>query len=204
LKYNLVIILCLVATVAQATDYSELAARLAPSVVQIQDTARKNIFGSGVIVSSDGLILTALHVVSDSTKAVVILPDGRRLQAAGKGIDRDHDLALIKIDAHDLPAVQLSTVSPKVGQEVMMIGHPLGLALSVTTGHVNAVNFKFASKEGLILTDAVVNHGNSGGPLFTLDGRVIGILSQSVDKGKGLGFVVPVLPWVHLPLKEAK
>jgi len=154
--------------------------------------------GSGFIVDAGGLILTNAHVVDGAEEVVVKLIDQREFKAKVLGSDRTTDVAVLKIDATGLPAVRTgSPAKTRVGEWVVAIGAPYGLEHTVTSGIVSA---KSRSLPGdavvpFIQTDAAVNPGNSGGPLFNLDGEVIGINSQIFSRSggfQGLAFAIPI------------
>ena len=153
--------------------------------------------GSGFIISSDGYILTNAHVVNGATSVKVKLTDRREFKAKVVGRDAQDDVALLKIDASGLPAAQIGDPAKlKVGQWVMAVGSPFGFENSVTAGIVSA---KSRSLEDgyvpFIQTDVAVNPGNSGGPLFDLDGAVVGINSQIYSRTggyMGLSFAIPI------------
>ena len=162
--------------------------------------------GSGVITRSDGYIITNYHVIAQATELEVRLADGRFFDAEVVGADQDSDLAVIKIEANDLPAVSFGTFSEvRVGQWVLAFGSPFSedLANTVTAGIVSALGRTSSSLANLnifaafIQTDAAINPGNSGGPLVDLRGRLIGlnsaIYSSSRSGGsQGIGFAIPV------------
>lgn len=160
--------------------------------------------GSGVIISEDGYILTNNHVVENATKVTVNLLDKRKFDATVIGTDPLTDLAVIKIDAEDLPAAYLgNSDNLKVGQWVMAIGNPMALTSTVTAGIISAlgrsVNIIKDSYgiEDFIQTDAAINPGNSGGALVDLRGAVIGINSAIATNGMtgtyiGYGFAIPI------------
>lgn len=164
--------------------------------------------GSGVIINKDGYILTNAHVIKDADKISVLLPDGRELDATLKGTDVRSDLAIIKIDAPDLPFAELGDSDTlKIGQWVVAIGNPFGYMMSspeptVTAGVISALqrslprrNSMDISYSDLIQTDAAINPGNSGGPLVNLKGEVIGVNSAifSTTGGyQGIGFAIPI------------
>jgi serine protease Do len=154
--------------------------------------------GSGFIVDANGLILTNAHVVDGADEVVVKLIDQREFKAKVLGSDKATDVAVLKIDATGLPAVRTgSAAKTRVGEWVVAIGAPYGLEHTVTSGIVSA---KSRSLPGdavvpFIQTDAAVNPGNSGGPLFNLDGEVIGINSQIFSRSggfQGLAFAIPI------------
>lgn len=155
---------------------------------------------SGFIVSADGQILTNAHVVQDASDITVITNDGREFTAKLIGADSNTDVAVIKIDAKDLPYLKFGNSDDlQVGQWVAAIGNPLGLQASLTVGVVSAKgrnNLDLARVEDFIQTDAAINRGNSGGPLLNMNGQVIGmntaIVSSEVGGGyMGIGFAIP-------------
>jgi len=154
--------------------------------------------GTGVIVGADGTIATNNHVVEGAARLLVKLQDGRELRAELVGTDPDTDLAILKVDEHDLPAVELGDSDAlEPGDWVMAVGNPFGLDHSVTVGVVSAIgrsNVGVTTYEDFIQTDAAINPGNSGGPLVDLDGRVIGIntaIRSSAGGSDGIGFAIP-------------
>ncbi len=154
-------------------------------------------FGSGFVVSRDGYIITNEHVVADSSEVVVQFPDRRSLRAQVVGIDSQTDIALLKVDAADLPTVRIGDPDRvRVGEPVAAIGSPFGYDHSVTSGIVSA---KSRDVDDLfvpfIQTDAAINPGNSGGPLFNAAGEVIGVNSRIIPRAGGfvgLSFAVPI------------
>ena len=167
-----------------------------------KETSRKPQVGqaSGFIVSSDGLILTNSHVVKDANEITVALNDGREFSGKVVGQDPNTDVALVRIDAKDLPYLTLGDSNQlEVGQWVVAIGNPLGLQASLTVGVVSAKgrnNLDIVRIEDFIQTDAAINRGNSGGPLLNLDGEVIGINTAIVSNMglggyMGIGFAIP-------------
>jgi serine protease Do len=163
------------------------------------DSFNEQAMGSGFIVSADGYILTNSHVVTDADEILVRLFDRRELKAKVIGTDEQTDIALIKIDATNLPTVKLgSTKDLKVGEWVMAIGNPFGFDHTVTAGIVSAKgrNFRNENYVPFIQTDVAINPGNSGGPLFNTRGEVVGINSRiSTEPGSrsyaGLSFAIP-------------
>jgi serine protease Do len=154
--------------------------------------------GSGFILSDDGIVLTNAHVVQNASEVTVKLTDRREFRAEVLGTDPATDIAVLRIDARDLPAVKLGDPSrARVGDWVVAIGSPFGFENSVTAGIVSA---KSRSLPGdiyvpFIQTDVAVNPGNSGGPLFNLAGEVIGINSQIYSRSggyQGLSFAIPI------------
>jgi serine protease Do len=154
--------------------------------------------GSGFIISSDGYILTNAHVVADASEVTVKLTDKREFKAKVVGSDKRTDVALIKVDAKDLPAVNIGNPDKlKVGQWVAAIGSPFGLENSVTAGIVSAKSRSLPDDNYVpfIQTDVAINPGNSGGPLFNLNGEVVGINSQIYSRSggfMGLSFAIPI------------
>lgn len=155
--------------------------------------------GSGFIVSKDGYILTNSHVVGDATKITVKLHDGRELEAKKIGSDEKSEVAIIKIDADDLPTVTLGDSSElEVGEWVIAVGNPFGLTETVTAGIVSALgrsNIGIADYENFIQTDAAINPGNSGGPLLNIKGEVVGINTAIYSRSggyMGVGFAIPI------------
>ena len=154
--------------------------------------------GSGFIISPDGYILTNAHVVENADRVTVRLTDRREYRAKVIGKDRQTDVALIKIDAKDLPTVKVGTSrDANVGEWVVAIGSPFGFDNSVTAGIVSAKGRSLPDSNYVpfIQTDVAVNPGNSGGPLFNLSGEVIGINSQIYSRTgafAGISFAVPI------------
>ncbi|HEV2976483.1 MAG TPA: DegQ family serine endoprotease [Casimicrobiaceae bacterium] len=154
--------------------------------------------GSGFIVSSDGIILTNAHVVDGADEVSVKLTDKREFTAKVLGVDKTTDIAVLKIEARDLPFVRIGdTKLTKVGEWVVAIGQPFGFENTVTAGIVSAKSRSLPgdSYVPFIQTDAAVNPGNSGGPLFNLKGEVIGVNSQIFSRSggfQGLAFAVPI------------
>ena len=160
--------------------------------------------GSGFVVSSDGLIVTNAHVVDGATQvAVKIGTDGEQLPAEIVGVDASQDLALLDVDADDLPTLSLGdSDGVEVGDAVYAIGNPFGLDHTFTTGVVSALDRTLQAPdgsaiEGGIQTDAAINPGNSGGPLLDGSGDVIGVNAQIATGGNpqggnvGIGFAIP-------------
>lgn len=160
--------------------------------------------GSGVLISADGYIVTNNHVIARSNTITVNLPSGKSLQAKVIGTDPTTDLAVIKVDAQNLPYLEMgNSAELHMGDQVVAIGNPLGeLEGSLTVGYISATNRTVSVKEedgtihtmyGLLQTDAAINRGNSGGALIDLRGELIGINSvkTSAVGVEGLGFAIP-------------
>ena len=154
--------------------------------------------GSGFIISKDGYVITNHHVVKGADEIIVKLNDRRELIAELVGSDPRSDIALLKLDAANLPTVKIgSSDNVKVGQWVLAIGSPFGFDASVTAGIVSAKGRSLPSENYVpfIQTDVAINPGNSGGPLFDLDGNVVGINSQIYTRSggfMGLSFAIPM------------
>ncbi len=154
--------------------------------------------GSGFIVSSDGTVLTNAHVVDGADEVTVKLTDKREFKAKVLGIDKASDVAVLKIDAKNLPVVKAgSTSSVRVGEWVLAIGSPFGFENSASAGIVSAKSRSLPDGNYVpfLQTDVAVNPGNSGGPLFNMAGEVIGINSQIYSRSggyQGLSFAIPI------------
>lgn len=161
-----------------------------------QQQRKQQGMGSGFITSADGFILTNNHVVRGADEIMVKLADGREIKAELKGADDKLDVALLKIsDKAPLPFAELGDSDAlEVGEWVMAIGNPFGLAHTVTAGIVSAKGRVIGSGpyDDYIQTDASINPGNSGGPLFSSSGKVIGINTAIIANGQGIGFAIPV------------
>jgi len=151
--------------------------------------------GSGVIIRSDGYVLTNNHVVAEATRIDVDLQNGKSYPAKLIGTDKASDLAILKIDARGLPQASFaSSESARVGQFVIAIGSPFGLDYTVTTGVLSAKGrggIGANEIEDYLQTDASINPGNSGGPLVDLQGHVLGINTMIIGRGSGIGFAIP-------------
>ncbi|MCF0111518.1 MAG: trypsin-like peptidase domain-containing protein [Erysipelotrichaceae bacterium] len=192
-----------------SNDMTSVVTLVKDSVVEITTEVTQNSFfwgeytsegaGSGVIVSSDGYIVTNNHVISGATKTTVKLTNGSTYEATLVGTDEQTDLAVIKIDANDLTFAQMGdSTTLLVGQDVFAIGNPLGtLGGTVSEGIISALERElYIDNQKMILmqTTAAVNPGNSGGGLFNLNGELIGIVSakSSGSDVEGLGFAIPI------------
>jgi serine protease Do len=154
--------------------------------------------GSGFIVSPDGIVLTNAHVVADADEVTVRLTDRREFKAKVVGLDKTADVAVLRIDARNLPTVKIGNPQEaRVGEWVLAIGSPFGFENSVTAGIISAKS-RTLPNEGYVpfmQTDVAINPGNSGGPLFNASGEVIGINSQIYTRSggyQGLSFAIPI------------
>lgn len=160
--------------------------------------AHEHVLGSGFIISPDGVILTNAHVVANADEVTVKLTDKREFKAKVKGVDKVTDVAVLKINAKNLPTVKIGDSNQaRVGEWVVAIGSPFGFENSVTAGIISAKS-RSLPDEGYVpflQTDVAVNPGNSGGPLFNTNGQVIGINSQIYTNSggyQGLSFAIPI------------
>jgi len=191
---------------ALSNDLADLVARAAPSVVGLEHRRGQ---GSGVVLAPDGWILTNAHVARGPGPLRIRLSGSRVARAEVAGHDERTDLAVVRTDARDLPALALAERRLRVGELVIAIGNPLGFERSVTAGVVSALHRNLPAApdplaprrrggggrdgvlEGLVQTDAAVNPGNSGGPLLDAGGRVVGITTAMLPWARGIGFAVP-------------
>ncbi len=179
-------------------DFAALYAAAAPSVVALEvragDAERQ---GTGFFIDPLGRVLTSAHVVDGATAVTAVTRSGRRFDARLLGADPHTDLALLAVDGEDLPPpLPLAARDGRVGEWVMAIGTPLGLAFSATRGIVSAtgrsdVVWDPAGYADFIQTDAAINRGNSGGPLLGLDGAVLGVCAAIDPEADRIGFAVP-------------
>ncbi|MEZ0315817.1 MAG: trypsin-like peptidase domain-containing protein, partial [Methylophilaceae bacterium] len=160
---------------------------------------RENSLGSGVIVSAQGLILTNHHVVEAADEIEVALADGRTIPARVVGTDPETDLAVLKVDLKDLPAITFANPENiSVGDVVLAIGNPFGVGQTVTQGIISALgrnHLGINTFENFIQTDAPINPGNSGGALIDTEGNLVGVNSAIYSRSggsMGIGFAIPV------------
>jgi serine protease Do len=199
-------------------NFADVAERINPAVVNIEATTRSTgtsgrrrreqpdpnpqgpssirpQSGSGFVIDGSGEILTNFHVIQNAERIMVKFSDGRNLPARVLGIDPDTDIALIKVDAKDLPVAPLGdSETLRVGEWVCAIGNPLAYEHTVTVGVVSYLGRKLfdSSLDNYIQTDAAINFGNSGGPLINGLGQVVGINSAISQRASNIGFAVPI------------
>ncbi len=200
-------------TVATSSDLTSIVATAEKSVVTVDTQSTINFgrfggvqasgVGSGVIVSSNGYIVTAEHVVEGASSVTVTTAAGKTYDATVVGTSPTADVALIKINATGLTAAPIASSAVEVGQVVLAIGDPLGqYAGSVTLGIVSGTDRTIQvadqatgaqiTRTHLIQTDAALNEGNSGGPILTTNGEVVGIATATATSAQGLGFATPI------------
>lgn len=191
-------------------SFAELAERVAPSVVFVRTNqthrygSRRVLgrgLGSGFVIDPEGLILTNHHVVENAARIDVSIGDERRLRAQIVGADPPTDIAILKIDAHGLPALPLGDSNAlRVGDWVLAIGNPFGLANTVSAGIISAKDRTTEDVPGLdpqgfynfLQTDASINPGNSGGPLVDLAGQVVGVNTAINVQAHKIGYAIPI------------
>ena len=191
----------------EAIDVSDIAKKCLPTVVEIRTETSAEIpfqqivsegAGSGVIVSKDGYIITNHHVIDHASNIHVLVSNGQSYQAKVLGADPQTDLAIIKIDATDLPTATVGdSTKLEAGDTAIAIGNPLGsLGGTVTTGIISALNRQIeidGEIMTLLQTDAAINPGNSGGGLFDAHGNLIGIVNaKQAGDVEGIGFAIPI------------
>ena len=202
---------------AGADPVVQVVQRVTPAVVTVTSERRSmTVFGertergvgTGFVVRSDGIILTNNHVVEDSSDLTVTLPDGRSVDASVLATDPQHDLAVLRVEATDLPTVALGDSSEAVvGEQVLAIGYALSLSggPTVTSGIISSLartiqvqdpSAGFPNRvrtyEDVLQTDAALNAGNSGGPLATLDGEVVGVNAAGNTQAENIGFAIAI------------
>ena len=197
------------------TPIVRIVEKVAPAVVNISAEAivrapdpffgdffaqrrRVESLGSGFVVEPNGVVVTNAHVIEGSSRILVTTADGQELEAEVLGLDRDTDIAVLKVNARNLSSVDLGNSSDLlVGETVVALGNPLGLSNTVTTGVLSARGRTVPAESGeslftdFLQTDASINPGNSGGPLVNLDGNVIGINTAIIAGAEGIGFAIP-------------
>lgn len=178
--------------------FKRFGPRAFPNVPNLPREFENKSLGSGFIISTDGHILTNAHVIDGADEVVVKLADKRELKAKVIGADKRTDVALIKIDAANLPSVKLGDPARlRVGEWVVAIGSPFGFENTVTAGIVSAKGRSLPQENFVpfIQTDVAINPGNSGGPLFNMKGEVVGINSQIYSRSggyQGIAFSIPI------------
>ena len=190
-----------VRSVVEKAQASVVAIEFNVTATQRGRTVQGSGAGSGVIISSDGLVLTNAHVVENATNVKVTLSDGSKYDATIIGSDATQDIALVQLQgASNLPAATLGSSSDlQVGDGVVAIGNALDLdgSLTVTSGIVSAKNRSLSNSDNttlanLIQTDAAINSGNSGGPLLNMAGEVVGINTAIIQDSQNLGFSIAI------------
>jgi len=191
-------------TPSKGLSVEQVVKRESPAVVLISnETAQGGSLGSGFLIDDQGHVITNAHVVDGATKTTVTFEDGTEAKGTILGVDKSTDVAVVKVSkvpagVHPVPLGNSGELT--VGQNVVAIGNPYGYSGTATTGIVSALKRAIQSPSGFtiqnaIQTDAAINQGNSGGPLFDSDGRVIGINSQIASENGGnvgIGFAVPI------------
>jgi serine protease Do len=178
---------------AFSQDVAALVARAAPAVVGVEHRRGQ---GSGVVLAGDGYVLTNAHVTAGPGSLRVRISGSRVVAGTLAGRDERTDLAVLRVEARDLPVLALSERRLAVGEVVVAIGNPLGFERSVTVGTVSALYRNLPAPgggvlEGLVQTDASINPGNSGGPLVDASGEVVGIATAMLPWAHGIGFAIP-------------
>ncbi len=191
---------------AFSQELEELVARTASAVVGVEHRRGQ---GSGVVLASDGYVLTNSHVVQGPGAIRIRTSEGESVAARVVGIDSRTDLAVVRAETGKTPSLPFASAGDvKVGQVVIAIGNPLRFERSVSLGVVSAIDRSLPGPdgglEGLIQTDAAINPGNSGGPLIDVEGRVVGINTAIIPYAQGIGFAIPsyTATWVAAVLMQ--
>ncbi|HTE53176.1 MAG TPA: trypsin-like peptidase domain-containing protein [Kofleriaceae bacterium] len=180
---------------------AQIARRATPAVVQIRAPGR---VGSGFVVGADGLIATSLHVVEDADQIAVVLADGRTFERVRVvAFDQAQDVVVLAIDADGLPALALARHPVEAGERVVAIGHPHGLANTVSDGLVSALRVDATGGEGLQIS-APISPGSSGGPILNDRGQVVGVTTSTDRIGQNLNFATPARHLVPLLRSRAR
>ncbi len=214
--FTLIAVFVLFSTVSIAQNMSALYEKLNTSVVVIKVMESKTkgtgklsekvsygALGTGVLISNDGIILTAAHVVNNGDKIKVVFADGQELMAKVEGLSKLADVAKIKVMGvikNPQPAKMGDSDKTRIGDEVIIIGNPMGLEHSLSVGYISQKKTHKSKTSGFnrlefFQTDAAINTGNSGGPMFNMDGEVIGIVSSIMSRSggfEGIGFVATI------------
>ncbi|GAA5114109.1 outer membrane-stress sensor serine endopeptidase DegS [Orbus sasakiae] len=192
-------------------SYNQAVKAAAPAVVNIYSRSISSVpenvskgitpLGSGVIMSQDGYIITNYHVIENAQQIIVALQDGRIFEALSVGSDKLVDIAILKIEASNIPVIPINLArAPKIGDVVLAIGNPYNIGQTITQGIISATGRDGLSpirRQNFIQTDASINHGNSGGALVNTKGELVGIntlsfaKSTSNDVPEGIGFAIP-------------
>ena len=192
-------------------SYSQAVKSAAPAVVNIYSRSINDIpqksqnniapLGSGVIMSSQGYIITNFHVIENAEQIIIALQDGRLFEAQTVGSDKLVDIAVLKINAKNIPVIQINLErEPKIGDVVLAIGNPYNIGQTITQGIISATGRDGLSpfrRQNFLQTDASINHGNSGGALINTKGELVGINTLSFTKNvgtdvpEGIGFAIP-------------
>lgn len=190
-------------------SYHYAVKKASPSVVNLYNLSQSHQteafypLGSGIIMDREGYVITNLHVIDGAESLVVALQDGRRFNALLLGQDRVTDIALLKVDAQNLPAISYDLARPsRVGDVVLAIGNPYNIGQTVTQGIISALGRNSISesrRQAFIQTDASINHGNSGGALVNTLGELVGLNTLTFSKleyknqvPEGIGFAIPI------------
>ncbi len=223
---TLIIVFIFINSIAIAQDISALYEKLDKSVVVIKVVESKTngqgkldekvsygALGSGVLINKDGTIITAAHVVNNADEVVVVFSDGQEMRAKVVGLSKIADVAKIKVMGlikNPLPAKMGDSDKTKIGDKIMIIGSPMGLDHSLSVGYISRKEqHKSRSSDfnrlEFFQTDAAINTGNSGGPMFNMDGELIGIVSSIMSRSggfEGIGFVATINIVKNLLIKK--